>query len=191
MSGEAPSKLLLRSLQKFYEEQANFDTLHLLLDKRRGKAADMPSLRILEHLVTSFSLQKGFDFRLPHTDVPMHLHDAYQAELLRHGKVLFDVFAREDKHNTAKHLIESPDGDGRTLETTAKQMNFIRWAIINRVIDYARDNLPAIRDHLPRQCRTRAEDGGPQKKRQRNSYTCPSRLHNGCFKLSFTLPSQD
>lgn len=193
MSGEAPSKLLLRSLERFYEEQAHFDTLHLLLDKHSGRAANMPSLRILEHLVTSFSLQEGFDFKLPHADVPMHLHDAYQAELLRHGKVLFDVFAREDKHNTAKHVIESPDGDGRTLKTTAKQMNFVRWAIINRVIEYAKNNLASIREHLPRQSRSRTVPEGPEpdRKRQRGSYTCPSRLHSGSFKLSFTLPAQE
>ena len=61
-----PAELVLSKLEKFYEIQNNFDVLDLLLDKQRGRAQEMPSLRVLEHLVTTFSRQKGFEFKLPH-----------------------------------------------------------------------------------------------------------------------------
>ncbi|KAK9816087.1 hypothetical protein WJX74_001165 [Apatococcus lobatus] len=192
MEADTPSALVLRKLAAFFEVQANFDTLELLLDKQKGRAAQMPSLRVLEHLVTGFSRRQGFDFRLPHRDVPMHLYDAYQAELLRHGKVLFDVFAREDRHCRAKHVLQSPDGDGRSLKTTPKQMNFVRWAILNEVIDYAKRHLAEIRDHLPQQSRHRTapapvESDNPKK--PRTSFQCPSKIHGGDFRLSFQLPT--
>lgn len=186
-SGEAAA-VVLAKLEQFFKIQGNFDTLDLLLDKHRGRAAHMPSLRVLEHLVTNFSRQKGFDFKLPHADVPMHLYDAYQAELQRHGKVLFDVFAREDKHSTSKHTIASPSGDGRSLKTTPKQMNFVRWAIHNNVIEYARDNLLRIRDHLPKHVKETRANTALNKKRKRNTFQAPSKLHKGSFKLSFALP---
>ncbi len=199
MNTDSPSSLVLKKLTAFFEVQVNFDTLELLLDKQRGRAAQMPSLRVLEHLVTSFSRQKGFDFRLPHRDVPMHLYDAYQAELQRHGKVLFDVFAREDRHCKDKHVLHSPDGDGRTIKTTPKQMNFVRWAIVNEVIDYARRHLAKIKEHLPQQTRQRragdpapaatAATDGPAPKKPRTSFQCPSRLHGGDFHLSFRIPT--
>ena len=183
---------MLAKLEEFYTVQANYDILDLLLDKQRGRAQDMPSLRVLEHLVTNFSRQKGFEFRLPHQDVPMHLYDAYQAELQRHGKVLFDVFAREDKYSSSKHLLASPNKDGRSLKTTAKQMNFVRWAILNNVIDYARQHLGKIRDHLPKHFReAKAQQATDGKKRQRTTYSRPSQLHRGEFKLSFCLPSAE
>lgn len=186
-----PAALVLKWLTGFFEQQHNFDTLHMLLHKPLGRAQGIPSLRVLEHLVTSFSKQKGFDFKLPHADIPMHLYDAYQAELLRHGKVLFDVFAREDKQDSSKHVLESPDGDGRTIHTTAKQMNFVRWAIVNDVVDYAIQNLQKIRDHLPSHARGREaalEQQGPKKKRQRTAYSRPPQMYTGDFKLSFNLP---
>ena len=194
MEPDTPSALVLRKLAEFFGVQGNFDTLELLLDKQKGRAAQMPSLRVLEHLVTSFSRQKDFDFRLPHRDVPMHLYDAYQAELLRHGKVLFDVFAREDRHCKTKHVLLSPDGDGRSLKTTPKQMNFVRWAILNQVIDYAKGHLADIRRHLPQQSRQRPapeplEAVAPLPKKPRPSFQCPSRIHGGDFRLSFSLPT--
>ena len=122
----------------------------------------------------------------------MHLYDAYQAELQRHGKVLFDVFAREDKFSSSKHILYSPDQDGRSLKTTAKQMNFVRWAILNNVIQYAQQHLMQIRNHLPQHIKEfkakQAEDQNP-KKRQRSTYSRPSKLHKGDFTLSFSLAS--
>lgn len=192
MAAATPAALVLSKLEEFYTVQANYDILDLLLDKQRGRAQDMPSLRVLEHLVTNFSRQKGFKFQLPHQDVPMHLYDAYQAELQRHGKVLFDVFAREDRYSTSKHVLASPNKDGRSLKTTAKQMNFVRWAILNNVIDYAQQHLSQIREHLPKHFReAKAQQDIGSKKRQRTTYSRPSMLHRGDFRLSFTLPSAE
>lgn len=193
MDALSTSSLVLKKLQSFYEIQANFDTLEMLLDKQKGRTRQMPSLRVLEHLVTKFSREKDFDFKLPHQDVPMHLYDAYQAELLRHGKVLFDVFAREDKHCSSKHVLQSPDGDGRSVKTTPKQMNFVRWAIINNIIQYAQQHLGSIKDHLPQHTRQRPvpESDDSRATKRRNTFTCPSRLHTGTFKLSFSLPAND
>lgn len=185
--------LVLRWLTSFFQQQHHFDTLHMLLHKSVGRPNGIPSLRVLEHLVTSFSKQKGFDFKLPHRDIPMHLYDAYQAELLRHGKVLFDVFAREDQQASSKHVLQSPNGDGRLISTTAKQMNFVRWAIVNNVVEYAVQNLQKIRDHLPSHSRLRRvadnDEAAAPKKRQRTSFTMPPQIHTGDFKLSFNLPT--
>lgn len=191
MDGLTPASLVTNWLHGFFETQQNFDTLYVLLNKQKTKQKNVPSLRVLEHLVTSFSRTDGFAFKLPHADIPMHLYDAYQAELRRHGKVLFDIFAREDKQDNLKHVLESPDGDGRTLTTTAKQMNFVRWAIVNNVVDYAITNLQAIKANLPsstRAANAAASTPKPRVKRQRTAFACPPKVHTGDFKLSFKLP---
>lgn len=187
MQSLTPAALVLKWLRSFFEQQRNFDTLHMLLNRPTGRSHAVPSLRILEHLVTSFSKQSHFKFRLPHGDIPMHLYDAYQAELLRHGKVMFDVFAREDKNDCSKHELQSPDRDGRTISTTAKQMNFVRWAIVNNVVEYAVANLEEIKRHLPSNSRRAQKQDDPPKKRQRTAFFRPPQMHTGEFRLSFNL----
>ena len=188
------AQLLLESVRDFFKtDQANFDVLWGL--RNRGRADnDQPSLRVIDHLVTRFARERGVCYDVPGSDIPVHLYLAHRAELDRYGKAHIDPFARTDKHQAGKEVFVSPNGDGRQVIATAKQLNFIRWAIRNRVIDYATAYLSDIRANLPaaakkKRARSTAIDSmnkHAEKKPKPAPPVCnDARVHVGDFRVVF------
>lgn len=188
------AQLLLDSVRGFFQIQENFDVLYGL--RNRGRAdRDLPSLRVIDHLVTRFAREHGVCYDVPGSDIPMHLYLAHRAELDRYGKAHIDPFARTDKHARGQELFRSPDGDGREVMATAKQLNFIRWAIRNRVIEYASAYLHQIRANLPVATKKRRASSPPASPAPRSNparspkppiVVCnDARVYTGDFRVTF------
>ena len=106
---------LLESLREFYDDPKNARVLLDVLDRKCGV-----SLRALETFVTrkdtaTYTTKSGKTFVV---------HVAYKSSLVGYSKKLFDPFCR----------TERIDFMGKS--TTVAQLNFIKWCIVNEVIDY-------------------------------------------------------
>lgn len=184
------AQLLLESVRGFFLVQENFDVLYSL--RNRGRADNgLPSLRVIDHLVTRFARERGICYDVPDSDIPMHLYLAHRAELDRYGKTHIDPFARTDSHAKGQELFTSPDGDGREVLASAKQLNFIRWAIRNRVIEYATAYLQQIRASLPVAGKRRrgvpplASEAAPRRSKPAPVVCNDARVHTGDFRVAF------
>jgi len=113
------SDVLLESLAKFYNEAENSRKLHdILTTKSQGV-----SLRNLEWFVTNYAKNKHVTYTGP-TGRPFTVHVAYKSSLDGYSKKLFDPFCRTERIQF------------QGLTTTVAQLNFIKFAIVNGIIDY-------------------------------------------------------
>ncbi len=138
---ESKHDVLLESLRKFYEAHPEHHaSLAGLLRNETGV-----SLRIIDWLVTNYAKKTNITYSLadPETglDVPFNVFLQYKAQLKSFSKKFFDPFARRER-------IEFPDGRGGVLLSTAGQLNFFRWAIVNRVFEYGRAHAAEIEDDM-------------------------------------------
>ncbi len=65
------------------------------------------------------------------------VYDDYKLKLKAYSKKRFDPFCRWDR-------ISIPYTFGKNIETTIGQLNFFKWALENRVINYIEENYETI-----------------------------------------------
>jgi hypothetical protein len=117
------SELLLNSLDRFFSENVNAEHLVDILQHRKGV-----SLRNLEWFVTNYAKSKNLTYTTS-SGKTFTVHVAYKSSLDGYSKKLFDPFCRTER-------IQYKLPKGGELTTTVAQLNFIRWCIINGIIDY-------------------------------------------------------
>ena len=106
------------------------------------------SLRILDWLVTNYS--KKFNSNFTIGKGVLYIYKDYKNQLKSYSKKLFDPFCRRERRKINKHTLElikddSVIGDDiNVLTTTVGQLNFFRWAIENKILDYAVKNIDDI-----------------------------------------------
>lgn len=146
--------LLLCSLKKFYENSYNRELIIPIV-----KQQTTISLRLLDWLVTNYSKQNDIHYKI--TEGPDHVRNFniwldYKNQLKAYSKKLYDPFCRRKrmyfntKNNTVTPIDDAIDDTYNSKEdtdgfiTTIGQLNFFKWAITNKVIDYAFNNIQAI-----------------------------------------------
>jgi hypothetical protein len=111
--------VLLGSLSKFYEDPENSKKLRdILTTKTQGV-----SLRNLEWFVTNYAKNRHVTYTGP-SGRPFTVHVAYKSSLDGYSKKLFDPFCRTERIQF------------QGLTTTVAQLNFIKFTIVNGIIDY-------------------------------------------------------
>lgn len=111
------------------------------------------SLRIIDWFVTNYA-KKNFTIYEIVNDEPNHtirfkVYDEYKQKLRAYSKRRFDPFCRWER-------IQIPLDEIRILETTIGQMNFFKWAIENRILDYIHENYDDIeKDMISRNSSTK------------------------------------
>jgi len=122
------SDVLLNSVQTFYKENET-NSKHLLdiLEKKNGI-----SLRNIEWFITNYSKKTNLSYK---TDDGKQfiVHCAYKSSLDGYSKKLFDPFCRTEK-------IDFVLPNEKSFKTTVAQLNFIKWCIKNKIIDYIMEN---------------------------------------------------
>jgi len=113
------AEALLANLREFYADPKNAKMLVDVLDHKCGV-----SLRTLESFVT----RKDSRTYVTKSGRKFAVHVAYKSSLVGYSKKLFDPFCRTDRITF------------NGLSTTVAQLNFIRWCIVNDIIDLAADS---------------------------------------------------
>ena len=122
------SDILLTSINHFYDDTENKTMLKSILDKSSGI-----SLRNLEWFITNYAKKNNLTYTTSNGKL-FTVHCAYKSTLDGYSKKLFDPFCRSEK---ISYMIPGTDDE---ISTTVAQLNFIKWCIKNKVIDYISNN---------------------------------------------------
>ena len=138
--------LLLNSLIKFYDNNYNRHKLLSLLDNDKNI-----SLRSIDWFTTNYSKKNNIYYSIYHDDNNnptfvsngnklydnINIFHSYKSQLIAYSKKSFDPFCRRDR-------IIFTLSNNKKIETTIGQLNFIRWAINNLILDYIELNKDSI-----------------------------------------------
>lgn len=97
---------------------------------------DVVSLRLVDWFVTNYA-KKALTTYHNHSGRRFVVHNEYKLRLRSYKKRQFDPFCRWDR-------ITIPYRDGKEVITTVGQLNFFRWALENKVIEFIRENQKEI-----------------------------------------------
>ena len=130
--------LLLKNLMIFYNTEDN-DNLDKMLRIITGESKI--SLRIVDWFATNYAKKYYtlyvIDQTVENVARRFKVYDDYKLKLKAYSKKRFDPFCRWDR-------ISIPYKDGNCIETTIGQLNFFKWALENKVVDYIEQNYDTI-----------------------------------------------
>ena len=99
------------------------------------------SLRIVDWFATNYAKKYYtlyvIDGTLDNITRRFKVYDDYKLKLKAYSKKRFDPFCRWDR-------ISIPYKNGTSIETTIGQLNFFKWTLENKVIDYIEQNYADI-----------------------------------------------
>ena len=136
---------LYRRLYFFYGG-TNYIAHYLLPLRNKNNVAGCLSLRTVNYLVTNYA--HTHPVRYVVEGILMDVAASYDSELLQHTKKLFDPFRRH-----WRIWWELPSGE--QILTTLAQLNFFRWAIKCKILEWADEHRQEIEADM-RQAQSRA-----------------------------------
>lgn len=134
--------LLMKNLMDFYNHRPNLRKMMSIIN---GEAKI--SLRIVDWFVTNFAKKNYTVYDLDvqrgtgQTSVRFKVYNDYKLKLKAYGKQRFDPFCRWER-------ITIPFDDEKFMETTIGQLNFFKWAIENKILEYIETNYADIEDDM-------------------------------------------
>ncbi len=128
------NELLLTNLLDFYSKNENIDKMLSIIT-----GVSTISLRIVDWFATNYAKKYYTVYDITTINGPQRfkVYFDYKLKLKAYSKRRFDPFCRWDR-------ISIPYKDNNSIETTIGQLNFFKWAIENRVIDYIEQNQTEI-----------------------------------------------
>jgi hypothetical protein len=165
--------LLLRNLMTFYE---NDDNLKRMMSVINGESKI--SLRIVDWFVTNYAKKHFTVYKLSETTPRFKVYNDYKLKLKAYSKKRFDPFCRWER-------ISVPYDETNLMETTIGQLNFFKWTLENKIIEFVEENYAAIEDDMNARNSTSKRkdsitDGKTRKKREELSVSACK-----CIKKEF------
>jgi len=128
MKYESQNDLLLHKLMIFYNADDNLNKMLCIIN-----GESKISLRIVDWFSTNYA-KKWFTVYDLDNCPRFRVYNDYKLKLKAYSKRRFDPFCRWER-------IKVPFGDQQySIETTIGQLNFFKWAIENKIIDYIERN---------------------------------------------------
>lgn len=130
--------LLMKCLLDFYEDKSKLDDMMSIIN---GESSI--SLRIVDWFVTNYAKKYYTVYELPvlrgdkEIQTRFKVYHDYKLKLKAYSKRRFDPFCRWER-------ITIPYNDNNCMETTIGQLNFFKWAIENKIIDYIKEHYEEI-----------------------------------------------
>ena len=134
--------LLLSNLMEFYIKNDNLDKMMRIIN---GESEI--SLRIVDWFVTNFAKKYYTVYEISvkkdneENATRFKVYNDYKLKLKAYSKKRFDPFCRWDR-------ISIPYNEDKVMETTIGQLNFFKWAIENKIIDYIKNNYETIESDM-------------------------------------------
>jgi len=134
--------LLLSNLMEFYNKNDNLDKMMRIIN---GESEI--SLRIVDWFVTNFAKKYYTVYEISvkkdneENATRFKVYNDYKLKLKAYSKKRFDPFCRWDR-------ISIPYNENHVMETTIGQLNFFKWAIENKIIDYIKNNYETIESDM-------------------------------------------
>tara|TARA_B100000925_G_scaffold290510_1_gene275893 strand:+ start:1524 stop:2120 length:597 start_codon:yes stop_codon:yes gene_type:complete len=137
--------LLMQSLENFYKDSENLKILTSIIN-----GESKISLRVIDWFVTNYSKKNNISYLIlddRQLDInkpkmkEFVVYIDYKLQLKGYQKKQFDPFCRRER-------IEFYYSNNEYVVTTVGQLNFFRWAIKNKIIDYVTKNLTSIENDM-------------------------------------------
>ena len=125
---KAKNDVILPSLYDFFKKKEHIDCILPIIS-----GTSTLSIRVLDWFVTNYA--KTFNIIL---ETNFNVYLDYKSQLRGYKKKMFDPFCR-------KRRIPFYYMDGKCIITTIGQLNFFKWAIQNKIIDYD-NSIQTIKD---------------------------------------------
>ena len=148
MSYIKQNDLLLNKLMLFYEKDNNLSTMLNIINGN-----SKISLRIVDWFATNYSKKNYTIYDL--YDKRFKVYVDYKLNLKAYSKKRFDPFCRWER-------ILIPYND-KHVQTTIGQLNFFKWALQNKVIEYIENNYSNIENDM--------NNRNSSSKKNKDSYT--------------------
>ena len=135
MSYSTQNQLLLNKLMEFYSKDNNIDKILPIINGEHKV-----SLRLIDWFVTNYSKKYYTTFNITSKSGNARrfkVYVDYKLKLKAYSKKRFDPFCRWDR-------ITIPYGENTSIQTTLGQLNFFRWALEYRILDFIEKNLVDI-----------------------------------------------
>lgn len=128
------NQLLLNNLLGWYKDTKNIDNMLAIIN---GKST--LSLRIVDWFTTNYAKKYGTVYNMvSHDDtIRFAVYSDYKLKLKAYSKKRFDPFCRWSR-------ITIPYNDTSQVVTTIGQLNFFKWALENKVIEYIETHYKVI-----------------------------------------------
>ena len=179
--------LLMVSLTRFFSNSKNLDILLSIV-----KGTSKISLRIIDWFVTNYSKKMNISYPIyekNNSDACQQfiVFLKYKLQLKAYSKKQFDPFCRRER--IAFHYTKNDNTE--SIYTTVGQLNFFRWAIRYKVLDYIMNNLKHIENDMnkiQKDVYNKDNYDGKRKKRTELSKSATKSLnkHNIKITLDFT-----
>ena len=127
--------LLLNNLMEFYKKEEYLDKMLKIIT-----GDSKISLRIVDWFATNYAKKNYTLYDLTNQNgdnTRFKVYFDYKLKLKAYSKKRFDPFCRWDR-------ISIPYKNGTCIETTIGQLNFFKWAIENKVIEFIEENYDTI-----------------------------------------------
>ena len=125
---------IVQNLQTFYNQSGN---LERVTPNLKGESAI--SLRLVDWFITNYAKKNNTSYILGTKQFLVHFN--YKRELKAYSKKLFDPFCRRERI-MFEALNQEP------IMTTVGQLNFFRWFIEKKIIDYIEEHRVAIEEDM-------------------------------------------
>jgi hypothetical protein len=125
---------ILKSLYEFYLIDNNFDKVLPIITSNSNI-----SIRVLDWFVTNYCKKNNIIYPIIDGDkvIFYNVYLQYKSQLKGYKKKLFDPFCRKER------IVFCYD-EKKCIVTTIGQLNFFRWSIKFKVLDYIINNLDII-----------------------------------------------
>lgn len=136
--------LLMESLIHFFSIKENLDRVKPIINGNdNSKNKHKISLRILDWFVTNYSKKYNISYQVDLNNKTKNfiVYLDYKAQLKAYSKKQFDPFCRRER-------ILFFDHECKEIITTVGQLNFFRWSLDNKILDYIVDNFTIIENDM-------------------------------------------
>jgi hypothetical protein len=134
------NELLLNNLMDFYKDETNLSRMLKIIT-----GDSKISLRIVDWFATNYAKKYYTIYVIPGSNDNVtrrfKVYDDYKLKLKAYSKRRFDPFCRWER-------ISIPYKTETFIETTIGQLNFFKWALENKVIDYIEENYEMIENDM-------------------------------------------
>jgi len=133
---DTQNDILLNKLLIFYKNTEHFDKMISIIN-----GTSKISLRIVDWFVTNYSKKNYCVIENTDTNVRFKVYNDYKLKLKAYSKKKFDPFCRWDR-------INLPYKDTICVQTTLGQLNFFKWTIENKILEYIENNYSTIENDM-------------------------------------------
>ena len=180
-------EVLLDSLHEFYKNKNNIDKILPIVT---GNSEI--SLRVLDYFVTNYSKHNDVKIKKKN-NVNYNVYQDYKNKLKSYNKRFFDPFCRINKKNSTNKIAFKYEND-KYIVTTIGQLNFFRWAIRNKIIDYVIEDHTKINQEMNKINSTKKKyklTNSLEKKESKKEYVINTTVNFGNTKRKYKVKATD